>query len=61
MSFAPNVTISTTGHPIDPAVRISGQQFSQTVTLEDNVRIGSGAIINLATIGRNSVIGAAAW
>lgn len=57
--IAPNVTISTTGHPIDPAVRITGQQFSQTVTLEDNVWIGSGAIINPGvTIGRNSVIGA---
>ncbi len=44
--IAPNVTISTTGHPIDPAVRITGQQFSQTVTLEDNVWIGSGAIIH---------------
>lgn len=57
--IAPNVTISTTGHPVDPTVRITGQQFSQTVTLEDNVWIGSGAVINPGvTIGRNSVIGA---
>lgn len=57
--IAPNVTISTTGHPIDPSVRITGQQFSLTVTIEDNVWIGSGVIINPGvTIGRNSVIGA---
>ncbi|MFC0228847.1 maltose acetyltransferase domain-containing protein [Serratia aquatilis] len=57
--IAPNVTISTTGHPVDPAVRITGQQFSLTVTIEDNVWIGSGVIINPGvTIGRNSVIGA---
>ncbi|OMQ21914.1 galactoside O-acetyltransferase [Serratia oryzae] len=57
--IAPNVTISTTGHPVDPTVRITGQQFSLAVTIEDNVWIGSGAIINPGvTIGRNSVIGA---
>ncbi len=57
--IAPNVTISTTGHSVDPAVRITGQQFSLPVTIEDNVWIGSGVIINPGvTIGRNSVIGA---
>ncbi|KFK96897.1 galactoside O-acetyltransferase [Serratia sp. Ag1] len=57
--IAPNVTISTTGHPVDPTVRITGQQFSLAVTIEDNVWIGSGVIINPGvTIGRNSVIGA---
>ncbi|WP_312947627.1 DapH/DapD/GlmU-related protein [Superficieibacter sp.] len=56
---APNVTISTAGHPIDPAIRITGQQFSLPVIIEDNVWLGTGVIINPGvTIGRNSVIGA---
>lgn len=56
---APNVTISTAGHPIDPTIRITGQQFSLPVVIEDNVWLGTGVIINPGvTIGRNSVIGA---
>lgn len=56
---APNVTISTAGHPIDPEIRITGQQFSLPVTIEDNVWLGTGVIINPGVvIGCNSVIGA---
>lgn len=56
---APNVTISTAGHPIDPEIRTTGQQFSLPVTIEDNVWLGTGVIINPGVvIGRNSVIGA---
>lgn len=56
---APNVTISTAGHPIDPQIRITGQQFSLPVKIEDNVWLGTGAILNPGVvIGRNSVIGA---
>ncbi|MCK1995351.1 sugar O-acetyltransferase [Peribacillus muralis] len=57
--MAPNVTISTTGHPIDPELRTTGQMYAFTVVIEDNVWIGSGAVINPGvTIGKNSVIGA---
>lgn len=57
--FAPNVTISTAGHPIDAEIRITGQQFSLPVKIEDNVWLGTGVIINPGVvIGRNSVIGA---
>lgn len=56
--IAPNVTISTTGHPIHPTLRKNGM-FSFPVTIEDNVWIGAGAIILPGvTIGENSVIGA---
>lgn len=56
--IAPNVTISTAGHPIDPVARKKGQ-FSLPVTIEDGVWLGTGVIINPGvTIGRNSVIGA---
>jgi len=57
--IAPNVTISTTGHPVDSNLRRPGTQFSFPVTIEDNVWIGVGAIILPGiTIGKNSVIGA---
>ena len=46
---APNVTISTTGHPVHPYYRTRGAQFSLPIVIEDNVWI---------TIGKNSVIGA---
>lgn len=57
--FGPNVTISVTGHPVDPELRKTGTQFSFPVRIEDDVWIGAGAIILPGvTIGRNSVIGA---
>ncbi|MCK1994744.1 galactoside O-acetyltransferase [Peribacillus muralis] len=57
--FAPNVVISTTGHPVDPDLRNTGQMYAFPVTIEDNVWIGSGVIINPGiTIGKNSIIGA---
>lgn len=57
--FAPNVTISTTGHPVHPDLRKNGEQFSFPVKIEDNVWIGSNVVILPGvTIGENSVIGA---
>ncbi len=56
--IAPNVTISTTGHAVDPELRKKGM-YSFPVTIGDNVWIGAGAIILPGvTIGENSVIGA---
>lgn len=57
--MAPNVTLATAGHPIDPEIRATGQQFSLPIVIEDNVWLGTGVIVNPGvTIGRNSVIGA---
>ena len=57
--FAPNVVISTTGHPIHPSFRDKGAQFSLPVTIGDHVWIGSNVtIMPGVTIGENSVIGA---
>ena len=57
--FAPNVVISTTGHPIHPSMRDKGAQFSLPVTIKDHVWIGSNVtIMPGVTIGENSVIGA---
>lgn len=56
--FAPNVTISTTGHPAHPKLRTQGM-YSFPVTICDNVWIGAGAVILPGvTIGENSIIGA---
>ena len=57
--FAPNVVISTTGHPLHPSFRDKGAQFSLPVTIKDHVWIGSNVtIMPGVTIGENSVIGA---
>jgi galactoside O-acetyltransferase len=59
--FAPNVTVTTTGHPVHPDLRRDGTQFSAPVRIEDDVWIGSGAVILPGvTIGRGSVVGAGA-
>jgi galactoside O-acetyltransferase len=57
--LAPNVMITTTGHPVHPDLRRNGGQFSFPVHIEDHVWIGAGAqIMPGVRIGRNSVIGA---
>lgn len=57
--FAPNVTISVTGHPVHKDIRKEGEQFSLPVVIEDDVWIGAGVIILPGvTIGSGSVIGA---
>lgn len=57
--LGPNVTITATGHPIDPDVRRPGAQFSYPVVIEDDVWVGGCVVIMPGvTIGRNSVIGA---
>lgn len=57
--FAPNVTISATGHPVHAELRIHGEQFSFPVHIKDYVWIGSNVVILPGiTIGEGSVIGA---
>lgn len=57
--IAPNVTITSTGHPVDPEYRRGGTQFSIPVRIGDDVWIGSNVVILPGvTIGRNTVIGA---
>lgn len=54
-----NVCLCTTGHPIDPPLRVTGKLYAFPVEIGDGVWIGNGAIINPGIrIGRNSVIGA---
>jgi len=57
--FAPNVTVATAGHPIDPALRSEAYQYNMPVHIGENCWIGAGALILPGvTIGDNTVIGA---
>ena len=56
--FGPNVTICTSGHPLDPEHRLD-EMYSLPITIGSGVWIGTGAIVLAGvTIGENSVIGA---
>lgn len=57
--FAPNVTVATAGHPIDPDLRRDAAQFNIPVKIGNNVWIGANSVILPGvTIGDNTVIGA---
>lgn len=57
--IAPNVVISTSGHPILPILRENNYVYNFPVRIGKNVWIGSGVqILPGVTIGDNSVIGA---
>lgn len=57
--IAPNVTLTTTGHPVHPALREDFGRFSEPIIIEDEVWIGSNAAVMPGVhIGHGSVIGA---
>lgn len=57
--IAPNVIISTAGHPVLPILREHNFVYNFPVYIGKNVWIGSGVqILPDVTIGDNSVIGA---
>lgn len=57
--IAPNVTIATAAHPVEPSLRRQAVQYNVDVHIGANVWIGAGAVILPGvTIGENSVIGA---
>lgn len=57
--FAPNVTVATAGHPIEPSLRAKAYQYNMPVHIGENCWIGAGALIMPGvTIGNNTVIGA---
>ncbi|WP_369050054.1 sugar O-acetyltransferase [Burkholderia gladioli] len=58
--IGPNVSILTSGHPVEPSRRRSCV-VAKPVVIENNVWIGAGAIIlGGVTIGENSVVAAGA-
>ncbi|MFJ2176705.1 sugar O-acetyltransferase [Streptomyces sp. NPDC087851] len=57
--IAPNVTLTTTGHPVHPARRADFGRFSEPIVIEDKVWIGSNVVVLPGVrIGYGSVIGA---
>ncbi len=57
--FAPNVSLFTAAHPIDPELRNSGIEFAMPIVIGDNVWIGGNSVVMPnVTIGNNVVIGA---
>ncbi|KOA18836.1 galactoside O-acetyltransferase [Clostridium homopropionicum DSM 5847] len=58
--FAPNVSLFTAGHPVHFEPRNQGIEYALPITIENNVWIGGGVIINPnITIGDNVVVGSA--
>jgi acetyltransferase-like isoleucine patch superfamily enzyme len=56
--IGPNVTLTTGGHPVDPAERYDAITHARIV-IEDDVWIGASATVTPGvTIGRGSVVGA---
>jgi galactoside O-acetyltransferase len=57
--IAPSVTLTTTGHPVHPERRVDFTRFSEPITIEDKVWIGSNvAVMPGVRIGYGAVIGA---
>lgn len=56
--IGPNVSLITSGHPIEPSLRRAGVTTAP-IAIEKNVWIGAGAtIIGGVTVGENSVVAA---
>ncbi|WP_018922829.1 sugar O-acetyltransferase [Salsuginibacillus kocurii] len=59
--MGPGVHIYTATHPLQPVERAGGAEYGRPVTIENNVWIGGGAIINPGVaIGDNAVIASGA-
>ncbi|MBL0886427.1 sugar O-acetyltransferase [Myceligenerans indicum] len=57
--IAPGVTLTTTGHPVHPDLRVDFGRYSEPVVVEDKVWIGSNAVVLPGVrVGHGSVIGA---
>jgi galactoside O-acetyltransferase len=57
--FAPNVTLTTAGHPILPSLREKGYQYNLPVRIGKNCWLGAGVVVLPGvTIGDNTVVGA---
>ncbi|AHJ97173.1 sugar O-acetyltransferase [Hymenobacter swuensis] len=56
---APNVVLSTAGHPVEVESRIAGWEFARPITIGDNVWLGAGVLVLPGvTIGAGTTIGA---
>lgn len=59
--IAPNVTITTAGHPLEPELRAKAEEFCHAVTIGNTVWIGASAtILPGVTIGDGAIVAAGA-
>lgn len=59
--LGPQVGLYTATHPIDPSLRMTGQEYAKPITLGHNVWIGGNAVINPGvTLGDNVVVASGA-
>lgn len=57
--IAPSVTLTTTGHPVHPDLRVDFRRFSEPIVIEDKVWIGSNVVVLPGVrIGFGAVVGA---
>lgn len=57
--FAPNVSLYTVGHPLDPELRLAGWEQALPITIGNNVWLGGNVVVlGGVTIGDNAVIAA---
>jgi maltose O-acetyltransferase len=56
---APNVVLSTAGHPVEVEPRVAGWEFARPITIGDNVWLGACVLVLPGvTIGAGTTIGA---
>jgi maltose O-acetyltransferase len=57
--IAPNVLLTTAGHPVKVGPRIAGWEFAKPITIGDNVWLGAGVLVMPGvSIGAGTTIGA---
>lgn len=57
--IAPNVVLSTAGHPVEVGPRVAGWEFARPIVIEAGVWIGAGVVVLPGVrIGAGSTIGA---
>ena len=57
--MAPNVLLTTAGHPVEVAPRVAGWEFARPITIGDNVWLGAGVLVMPGvSIGAGTTIGA---
>jgi maltose O-acetyltransferase len=61
VQIGPNVQLLTPTHPLEPALRRTGVEAAEPITIGDNVWLGGGVIVCPGvTIRRDTVVGAGA-
>jgi maltose O-acetyltransferase len=59
VAIGPNVVLSTSGHPVESAVRVSGLEWVKPIVIGNNVWIGASVtVLPGVEIGENTTIGA---